>query len=512
MGERGRPERGERGWDKRSSTEPQAGSANPSKHRHSSKGKSTRDKKRDSKRERESKASSPKGATTRDASRSRSRSRSGGGSDASSGPRRVPRPPIKYDHRRTEGEIRRCKKGKRTDIGPDEWEKFGYFDKESVLTEETEYKGNVVPIPRVKRKDITPQSFYEDYASKCKPVIIEDCLDDWPAMRRWSIEALEERFRNVSFKVAKTDSGKKLRTKFKYYADYLRHQRDDSPLYLFETSVDENGYIRALVDDYEVPDVFPNDWFSLINNDARPPFRWFCIGPKRSGTTVHTDPLGTNAWNAITHGLKRWVLMEPGEAKKKVKGKGLMKSGEDDEAIMYFDFVLPRIKKEYPEMKIYEGLQKPGEVIFVPGDWWHGVLNLEDTVAITQNYCGPENFDLVWKRARAEREKVAYLWLRNMRKFAPELHSRALAMNARDNFKMRHERPAGDRLPDADSSSSESSSDSSTDEAFDMDPAGMKDGLPKGSKLGAEAFTRQGHAPIPPIVSSAVAKLNRPGP
>eukprot|EP00971_Amphidinium_carterae_P293274 5822928-Amphidinium_carterae.1 len=54
--------------------------------------------------------------------------------------------------------------------------------------------------------------------------------------------------------------------------------KDDSPLYLFETSVDENALIRQLNDDYEVPDIFPHDWLGLVNQDSRPPYRWFCIG------------------------------------------------------------------------------------------------------------------------------------------------------------------------------------------------------------------------------------------
>ena len=39
------------------------------------------------------------------------------------------------------------------------------------------------------------------------------------------------------------------------------------------------------------------------------------------------------------------------------------------------------------QVRSYEGLQHPGDIIFVPGDWWHGVLNLQDCVAVTQNYC-----------------------------------------------------------------------------------------------------------------------------
>jgi len=427
--------------------------------------------------------------------------------------------PVKYQHRRTSGEVYRCKKGKRTDIKPAEWDKWGYVAKEEVLNRPIVYDEQTVPIRRLKAGDITPEWFHEHIACKNQPVIVEDCCSHWPAMQRWSIDAMEERFRNVAFKVAKDDNGKKLRMKFKYYADYIRRQQDDNPLYLFETNMDDNGYIRPLVNDYEVPSICPHDWFSLVNQDSRPPYRWFCIGPKRSGTTVHIDPLGTTAWNAVTHGKKHWVLFEPKETKKVVKGKDVTKKGEDDEAIMYFDFILPRIKRAHPELKVYEGIQGPGEVIFVPGDWWHGVLNTEDCVAVTQNYCGPDNFDLVWRRTRKEREKVAYLWLRNMRRYAPELHVRALEMNRRDGFRMRHQRNPGEKLSDISSSSSESSSDSSSDEAGDLDPQGLQAVIPSTTALGASAFRYQGDGntsklstfPRATSVAGGFARERRPG-
>jgi histone arginine demethylase JMJD6 len=85
------------------------------------------------------------------------------------------------------------------------------------------------------------------------------------------------------------------------------------------------------------------------------------------------------------------VLFPPGEGITKafVRGTHLMKEGEDDEAIQYFDFILPRLKqKEGPTGSgklpiIIECIQKPGETMFVPGGWWHGVLNLDFTIAIT---------------------------------------------------------------------------------------------------------------------------------
>lgn len=37
--------------------------------------------------------------------------------------------------------------------------------------------------------------------------------------------------------------------------------------------------------------------------------RWLLLGPARSGTSLHTDPKNTSAWNTVCHGVKRWAIM-----------------------------------------------------------------------------------------------------------------------------------------------------------------------------------------------------------
>jgi hypothetical protein len=73
-----------------------------------------------------------------------------------------------------------------------------------------------------------------------------------------------------------------------------------------------------------------------------------------------------------------------GTPKRVAKCLDVIRKGEDDEAVNYFVDLLPRLAAKHPEVQMTMCLQRPGETMFVPGGWWHAVLNLEDSIAVTQ--------------------------------------------------------------------------------------------------------------------------------
>ncbi|KAF9930519.1 hypothetical protein BGZ65_005320, partial [Modicella reniformis] len=62
-----------------------------------------------------------------------------------------------------------------------------------------------------------------------------------------------------------------------------------------------------------------------------------------------------------------------------------------------------------PEARPLEIVQRPGQTIFVPTGWWHMVLNMNDTVAVTQNFADETNLPQVKHAMLADSKELSQI-------------------------------------------------------------------------------------------------------
>lgn len=60
-----------------------------------------------------------------------------------------------------------------------------------------------------------------------------------------------------------------------------------------------------------------------------------------------------------------------------------------------------------PTDRPLEGICREGEIMFVPRGWWHAVVNLDDCIAITQNYVGSQNLKETMEFLYMKRDQVS---------------------------------------------------------------------------------------------------------
>ncbi|CAK9218145.1 unnamed protein product [Sphagnum troendelagicum] len=243
-----------------------------------------------------------------------------------------------------------------------------------------------------RREHLSLKDFQAFYDGK-KPVLVTDLTKEWPAQKTWNLKQMVDKYGDVAFKVSQSH-GKKVKMKLKDYASYLQSQNDEEPLYIFDSKFGEVA--PTMLQDYSVPSIFSEDLLALLDKQIRPPFRWLVAGPARSGASWHVDPALTSAWNALLSGRKRWALYPPGRVPPAV----IVHVDEDDGSVnfdgptslQWWLDVYPTLRQEE---KPLECTQLPGETIFVPSGWWHCVLNIDPSIAVTQNFVNTTNLELV---------------------------------------------------------------------------------------------------------------------
>ena len=198
--------------------------------------------------------------------------------------------------------------------------------------------------------------------------------------------------------------------------DCLGH---DEPLYV----TDDDFHLRLpeFTQTYSVPAPFVwtlyHDVFSHVSDSDRPPYRWLVIGGWRTGSSLHTDPYCSSAWNVSLYGRKRWIVfpgeyLHAGSSDSKLHrilcgDKGWNGLYSPQPVLEWFmDEYLALVEYKNRENShvfehFYEFIQKPVDMVYIPKGWAHAVLNLDKTVAVTHNFTLKEDSEMVlscWKK------------------------------------------------------------------------------------------------------------------
>jgi len=117
---------------------------------------------------------------------------------------------------------------------------------------------------------------------------------------------------------------------------------------------------------------------------------------------MHKDPWVYSSWNASLVGSKRWILFPPDiprvvlhPPQQGIVGSFFTALGLPGyrSAADFMDEVLPTLREG--GLGHVEVLQCPGEVVAFPAGWWHAVVNLDATIAVTESFGEPCNLEAI---------------------------------------------------------------------------------------------------------------------
>jgi hypothetical protein len=219
---------------------------------------------------------------------------------------------------------------------------------------------NLQEIPRV--NNITKQEFIKQYLKPQKPVVIERCIEDWPAYTKWNLNYMKTVAgdkvvplyddRPVDYSDGFNEPHAKM--KMSDYVDLLKSEPTKFRIFLWNVLKE----VPQLQNDFKYPD------FGLRLMKGLP---MLFFGGTDSTTFMHYDIDLANIFHFHFEGEKQIILFDQKQNKHLYKVPHSLITRED------IDFSNPDFEK-WPALKNAQGHitnLKHGEVLFMPEGYWH---------------------------------------------------------------------------------------------------------------------------------------------
>ena len=283
----------------------------------------------------------------------------------------------------------------------DAFDRFSLESRELFLSSE---------VPRIKEAP-SPLSFSRDYVASNSPVLIENALDHWPAMRSWSSSYLLKKIGNKEITVAVTPNGyadsvvgdrfvmpEERVMKFAEFLDILegKSSTENGVFYIQKQNSNFTGEFSELLCEAEADISWATEAFGKAPDAVN-----FWMGDERAVTSLHKDHY-ENLFCVIS-GSKTFTLIPPTDlpnipygvykpAKYKSNSSGKFEildiadneTGKELIPWACIDPLTPDLEK-YPRFgkaQVITCKVHAGEMLYLPSLWFHHVQQSHGCIAV----------------------------------------------------------------------------------------------------------------------------------
>lgn len=244
------------------------------------------------------------------------------------------------------------------------------------------------PIPRCPVGSITYPEFLSRYVKTTTPLILEGAGDGWPAAREWTVEHLLARADPDEEVVLETQGEAPTTHALARVPVVLSEIRAPSPDRSYKIYLSNWSFLhcnRAWADDYSLPAFFARDRAAtLTGHDEQ--LKWLFIGEDGTGSAMHMDVVASSAWLYVFCGRKHWRLLRSRSA------SSAFRTERSAVSSLFADLDGADLGEG---AVVFDGVQEPGDLIFVPSPILHEVKNIGTTLALTHNFVDCSDLVLV---------------------------------------------------------------------------------------------------------------------
>jgi len=224
----------------------------------------------------------------------------------------------------------------------------------------------VTAIEHINYSDLTKELFIKNYFNTRTPLLIKEGAKGWPLIEKWTKEYVIKN--NGDYVCTVISDSRPAHSKVKMtLLHYFKTQVNKSTLTLDFDPKRSPFFLSGLK--------FPNIFFTKKNIHRF----FFYHSVKDAGTLPH---IHRDAFNILREGEKRWVMYD---ADQYINPKGYNVLANTYKKYPPGTHAKTWFKKDFSKLsksvdRVYEGIQSPSDIMYVPVNYSHTVVNTSEEV------------------------------------------------------------------------------------------------------------------------------------